>query len=124
MRQRVDPGRLTRLAEKGPDVGAHLLYVAPHRRLLPAACRTFLDLGDGTAPTVGMVRTGQVVGSVACESLDATTALSVARRLAPVTDVGTPTQDESDVPRTVSVVSLLGADTVDDPCLLYTSRCV
>jgi len=116
----VDPGRLTRLAEKGPDVGVHLLYVAPHRRLLPAACRTFLDLGDGTAPTVGMVRTGQVVGSVACESLDATTALSVARRLAPVTDVGTPTQDESDVPRTVSVVSLLGADTVDDPEQILT----
>ena len=111
----VDLGRLTRLAERGPDVGVHVLWVAADRRQLPAACRTFLDLSDEGVPLAGLVRAGDLIAPVACESLDAETAARVARRLAPVVDVGTPTQDESDVPRMVSVVTLLGANEADDP---------
>lgn len=111
----VDVGRLTRLSERGPDVGVHVLWVTQDRRALPAACRTFLDLGDGTVAKVGQVRTGELISPVRCEALDAGTAMMVARRLAPVVDIGMPMQDESDVPRMVSVVSLLGQDTVDDP---------
>lgn len=111
----ADLGRLTRLAERGPDVGVHLLWVAGERRLLPAACRTYLDLGNGSEAKVGMVRSGELIAPVRCESLDAGTALTVSRRLAPVLDVGAPLQDESDVPRLVSVLSLLGEDAADDP---------
>ena len=111
----VDRGRLTRLAERGPDVGVHVIWVAPDRRALPAACRSYLDLGDGTSAKAGMVRSGDLVAPVGCESVDAQTALDVSRRLAAVVDVGAPVQDESDVPRTVSLLSLLGQDAIDDP---------
>lgn len=111
----VDIGRLTRLAERGPDVGVHVLWVTSEKRMLPAACRTYLDLGNGTDAKVGMVRSGELISPVMCESLDAGSAMMVARRLAPVVDIGTPVQDESDVPRTVSVVSLLGPGLADDP---------
>ena len=116
----VDVGRLTRLAERGPDAGVHVVWVASHRRLVPAACRTYLDLTDGSVATVGMVRSGGLVTPVSCESLDAETASRVSRRLAPVVDVGTPVQDETDLPRMVSVVSLLGADAAVDPEQILT----
>ena len=108
-------GRLTRLAERGPDVGVYLMWVARTRRAIPAACRTYLDLGDGTNAKVGQVRTGELVTPVACESVDAGTAMRLARRLAPVVDIGAPAEDESDLPRSVSVVSLLGRDIADEP---------
>lgn len=110
----VDLGRLTRLAERGPDVGVHVLWVASDHRQVPAACRAYLDLGDGTRAKVGLVREGFLVAPVSCESLDTGTALWAARSLAPVVDVGAPVEDESDLPRAVSVVSLLGADVADD----------
>lgn len=110
----VDMGRLTRLAERGPDVGVHVLWVAPDHRQIPAACRVYLDLGDGTHAKVGLVRQGLLISPVQCESLDAATALWAARRLAPVVDAGAPIEDESDLPRSVSVVTLLGADVADD----------
>lgn len=116
----VDVGRLTRLAERGPDAGVYVLWVASDRRLLPAACRTYLDLADASVPTAGMVRTGELSAPVACESLDTETASRVSRRLAPVIDVGTPTTDESDVPRMVSVVTLLGAEDAVEPEQILT----
>lgn len=111
----VDRGRLTRLAEGGPDVGVHVVWVAPDRRQLPAACRTYLDVGDGASAKAGMVRTGELIAPVRCESIDARTAVDVSRRLAAVVDVGAPILDESDVPRSVALLPLLGQDAVDDP---------
>lgn len=110
----ADVGRLTQLAERGPDVGVHVLWVASARQLLPAACRSYLDLGVGSDPAVGMVREGELITPVRCESMDAAAVAGFARRLAPVVDVGMPALDESDMPRLVSVASLLGRDTVDD----------
>lgn len=110
----VDVGRLTRLAEQGPAAGVHVLWVASHWRLLPAACRGFVDVGDGSRAQVGLVHTEELIAPVQCEALDAATALQVARRLAPVVDVGVPVQDESDVPRSVSVVTLLGREAADE----------
>ncbi len=114
----VDIGRLTHLAEHGPAAGIHVLWVAPERRLIPAACRTYLDLGDGTRPVVGMVREEELVAPVKVEAADAETASRVSRRLAPVVDVGTPVVDESDVPRMVSVIGLLGQEAAVDPDLI------
>lgn len=111
----VDLGRLTWLAEAGPGAGVHLLWVAPQRRGIPAACRAFLDVGDGTEAQVGLVHTEEMISPVQCESLDLGTAMRVARRLVPVVDVGAPVHDDSDVPRSVSVVSLIGRDAADDP---------
>ena len=92
-----------------------MLWVEERRHDLPALCRTFLDVGDGTSVSVGMVRDEVLVPAVVTEALDEPSAIRVARRLAPVVDAGAPVQDESDLPRSVSVVSLLGAEACDDP---------
>jgi DNA segregation ATPase FtsK/SpoIIIE, S-DNA-T family len=113
----ADRGRLTRLAEQGADVGIHVLWCASSRSHLPGVCRTYLEISDG-ANKAGFVRLGIMVGNLQCESVDATVALSVARRLAPVVDTGAPVADTSDLPRSIPVVTLLGGDsgaaTVDD----------
>ena len=110
----VDAARLIRVAERGPDVGIHVLWVAESKAGLPAACRTYLDLGDGSDVRAGMVRQGRVYGSVACESVPDGVAREIARAMAPVVDSGVPVEDDSDLPRTVPVVSLLGHEASDD----------
>ncbi|PID97305.1 MAG: cell division protein FtsK [Actinomycetales bacterium] len=114
----ADMARMTALAERGPDARVHVLWVAERPTQIPAACRTYLDLGDGNSAHVGMVRSEQLVDPVATEALDPHTAATVARRLAPVTDAGVPVRDDSDLPRTVTVVSLLGHEDSDEPELV------
>jgi S-DNA-T family DNA segregation ATPase FtsK/SpoIIIE len=109
----ADRGRLTRLADQGADVGVHVVWCANSRSDLPGVCRTFLDVDD-QGNRVGFVRFGNSVGNVQCESLDPSVAMNLARRLAPVVDTGAPVADSSDLPRSMPVVTLLGADSVDD----------
>lgn len=116
----ADPGRLTRIAELGPDAGVHVVWVAAAQHTLPGACRTFLDVGTAVSPAVGKVRTGERVNPVACEGLDLTTATRVARHLSPVTDRGAPIDDDSDVPRAVPLVSLYDGASPDDPEAVLT----
>ncbi|MCB7136829.1 FtsK/SpoIIIE domain-containing protein [Cellulosimicrobium marinum] len=126
----VDRSRLTRLAERGADAGVHVVWVAPTVEQLPAACRTFVlvSADDGAATTDGAGRPGAVGGSTAgevrvgrlsypvtCETVDLPTAHEVARILAPVVDVGAPVDDDSDLPRSVSYLSLAGTSLADDP---------
>ncbi|MDO5498059.1 MAG: FtsK/SpoIIIE domain-containing protein [Propionibacteriaceae bacterium] len=116
----VDLARLTRLAEQGPDVGVHIIWVAETRAAIPGACRTWLDVRDGRLTQVGQVREEILVSPVACESVALETADALARRMAPLVDAGAPVADESDLPRSVPVVNILGADTVDDPALVVS----
>ncbi|MBN9192432.1 FtsK/SpoIIIE domain-containing protein [Microbacterium sp.] len=112
----VDRGRMTRLAERGPDVGVHLVWVASRTGALPAACRTFLDVeaaAEGTA--AGIVRRGLTVTPVRVELLDEGSATAWARVLAPTVDAGTPIEDESDLPRSVSYIDLSGDDLGAEP---------
>lgn len=110
----IDAARLVRLAERGPAAGVHVLWVADVIAGLPGVCRAFLRVNAADGGQVGLVRREQVLRPVVCESVDAVTATRVARSLAPVVDGGRPTEDESDVPRSVPVVSVLGADSIDD----------
>ncbi|KAA1421552.1 FHA domain-containing protein [Nocardioides humilatus] len=109
----VDIARLTRVAELGPDVGVFVLWIADAASGLPASCRTFAVV-DGGSGSVGMVREEVRVDAVAMEVLEASDAAMLARRLAPLVDAGRPVEDESDLPRSVSVVSLLGQEASDD----------
>lgn len=111
----VDAARLTRVAERGPDVGVHVLWVSGSRAGLPGACRTFLDLADGRSTSVGMVRRGITIGPVVCEAVDSSSADLLARAMAPVVDAGAPVEDVSDLPRAVPVVTILGPEACDDP---------
>lgn len=110
----VDQGRLTRIAERGPDLGIHLIWCAVERADLPAACRTFLEVGTGGS-TVGQVRTGSHVSPVRVESVDAASADRLGRFLAPVDDVGVPIEDASDLPRAITYVGLTGQELADSP---------
>ncbi len=111
----VDRARLTRIAELGPDVGVHVLWVCDTKNELPGACRTFVDVGDGSLTTVGMVRHGIRLAPLHCEAVEPNTAAIIARTLAPLVDAGAPVDDVTDLPRSVPVVTLLGSDAVDDP---------
>ena len=109
----AERGRLVRLAQDGPDVGVHVLWCAAQVEALPAACRAFLA-ADDTAVRVGRTRDGRW-DDVVCERLDVGAATDLARRLAAVVDDGTPVVDESDLPRSVGQLSLLGPEVADDP---------
>lgn len=111
----VDRGRLTRLAERGPDSGVHVIWVATDIQSLPAACRDFMVVDGDHGTTTGQVRLGRHTYPVSCESVDAELAAQLARMLAPVMDVGKPVNDDSDLPRAVSYATLIGKDFLDNP---------
>ncbi len=67
----VDRGRLTRVLERGPDSGVHVMWVASSVQQLPAACRDFMAVDGDHGTTTGQVRLGRHTFPVSCESLDA-----------------------------------------------------
>ncbi|MDZ4354543.1 MAG: FtsK/SpoIIIE domain-containing protein [Arthrobacter sp.] len=111
----VDRGRLTRVLERGPDSGVHVMWVASSVQQLPAACRDFMAVDGDHGTTTGQVRLGRHTFPVSCESLDAGLAAQLARMLTPVVDVGKPLEDDSDLPRAVSYAALIGKDFMDNP---------
>lgn len=111
----ADRARLTRIVERGADVGVHVVWCAPGVEQLPAACRSYLSIGPHPDATTGQVRWGEVTSPVAFEGLDAGTAVELAKVLAPVVDVGAPESDDSDLPRFVSYPQLAGLELLDSP---------
>ena len=118
----VERSRLVGLAEAGPAAGVHVVWVAGGQERLPAACRIYLAVAEGSgagtggaAVAAGFVRTGALVAPVVCETLDVPAALSAARSLAPVNDAGVRIEDDSDLPRSIAFLSLVGADLATDP---------
>ncbi|HEY7718168.1 MAG TPA: FtsK/SpoIIIE domain-containing protein, partial [Pedococcus sp.] len=112
----VERSRLVQLAEQGWSRGLVVLWVAPSTPLLPAACRTFLELGpDDSADTVGYVGDAVVRTPVATDRLGAHEAEAAARRMAPMVDSGVPVEDDSDLPRSVSFVNLIGRELAESP---------
>lgn len=107
----VERARLVGLAERGPAVGVHLIWVADAVSRIPAACRTFVDVSDATGGALtGYVRTGLAVQPVTCEVLGAAESLDFARGLASVVDAGARVDDSSDLPRSVSLLQVVGTE--------------
>ncbi|KIP52759.1 FtsK/SpoIIIE domain-containing protein [Leucobacter komagatae] len=105
--------RLIALAEDGPDLGVHMVWVADRVERVPAACRTFVEVGapDDTSPaTVNFVRQRDRVPLTRMEQLDAETAAMLARAVAPVDDTAARALDESDLPRAVNLREVHGVD--------------
>lgn len=111
----VDRSRLTRVAERGPDAGVFVVWVASDREQLPAACRAFIDVGSDGATSASLVRSEVPDAPVLPETVAAEVALEVGRLLSPVVDDGAVIEDDSNLPRSVPLVSLLGAQDADDP---------
>ena len=102
----VERSRLVELAERGARHGVHVLWLAPEVARLPAACRHFVSVEHGPNGEVGLAHTGEHVVPVLLETLDAAAALELARRLAPLVDTGARVDDDSDLPRTVSLLAV------------------
>ncbi|GAA2534260.1 FtsK/SpoIIIE domain-containing protein [Mycolicibacterium diernhoferi] len=112
----IDRSRLTRLAERGATVSVHVIWVATQLTSLPAACRTFVLIENTqSGSTVGEVRHGRHSYPVACDAIDVPDARQVALLLAPVVDVGAAVEDDTDLPRSVSYLSLSGTEIASEP---------
>ena len=112
----VDRPRLTQVLERGADVGVHAVFVSPTVESLPAACRSFMDVSAGLEDTtVGLVRNGNLFQHVQVEGVSNAYMHTFARRLAPVVDVSTVVHDASDIPNSVSFLSLVGQEVAEDP---------
>ncbi|UXA19106.1 FtsK/SpoIIIE domain-containing protein [Mycobacterium sp. SMC-4] len=115
----IDRSRLSRLAEHGAAVGVHVIWVATQVTSLPAACRTFVLIENAqSGSTVGEVRHGRHTFPVACDAIDVADARQVALLLAPVVDVGAAVEDDTDLPRSVSYLSLSGTGIASDPSVV------
>ena len=107
----VDKARLVQLSERAADAGVYPIWVAGTVAELPAVARTFVNAkDDGATAEVGLVRLGSDIVDVRVEPISRELALQFSRRLAPVVDAGALLADSSDLPRTVSMLSLLGPD--------------
>jgi len=107
----VDRARLTQLIERGPDAGVFTIFVAPTVESLPAACRTFVDVTNGLDDAVvGWVRAGERAEGVSVEGVSREYAEHFAKRLAPVVDSSSVAPDSSDLPNSVSLLRIIGAD--------------
>lgn len=107
----LERSRLVGLAERGWPHGIHVVWLAPDVTSLPAACRSFVQINhQSTTATAGFVHSGEQVVPLTIDLLDAVTAVDVARRLAPLVDSGARVDDDSDLPRSVSMLSLTGPD--------------
>lgn len=110
----IDRDRLVRLTETAADAGIYPIWVEPTIDTLPAACRAFVDLDSGRgAARVGLVRLGLEVKPLQTEGLSADASLQFARLLSPVIEVGIVGEESGDIPRSVSIVSLLGPELAD-----------
>lgn len=111
----VERGRLVSLAEDGPAVGVHLLWVADRHENLPAACRGYLVRDSDGMITAGFVKEHRTATVTSIETFSQDQAVSLARHLAPVQDAGAPVLDQSGLPRSVSYLALTGTGLATDP---------
>ena len=112
----VEHARLVAIAEAGPKVGVYVVWLGDEVAAIPAACTTFLDLGrDTVTGAVGYVHEGVVVTPITADRLSVGDATDLARQLAPVTDIGARSVDESDLPRAVGLLTLTGPELAASP---------
>lgn len=103
----TDRARLVTIAERGAELGVHIIWLAPSVDRLPAACATFVDVPlGGTTGLAGYTDDGRSVTPLVVETADATDVPLLGRHLAPMVDSGAPLDDDSDLPRSVSWLSL------------------
>ena len=106
----VDRARLIQVLEKAATRGVYPVWLATSRAQLPAACRTFVEIGADGAAQVGFVRLGSTLSPVEVEGLSVEQFARFTRRLASYVDAGAIAADTSDVPRTISMLHLIGKE--------------
>lgn len=112
----LERARANAVVERAVFAGILPIWVSDRVEQLPAAARTFLDMADGTPAgraRVGYVRTGETYPDVEVSSIDAATALRYARSLSAVSDATALGVDDSDLPKSIALLSLLGHELAD-----------
>jgi S-DNA-T family DNA segregation ATPase FtsK/SpoIIIE len=112
----VERSRIADIARRGPAAGVSVVWRAPTVERLPAACRTYVqtDSSAGWARAIFVDdRNPVALGHV--ERLQPNAAMHLARRLAPLVDIGARTDDASDLPSAVSFVTLAGSELAASP---------
>ncbi len=105
---------VTLLLQRGPLLGASILFIVPQRALIPSECTAVIEVEEGEHgplfryAEVG-VNTPRFVGTA--DQLDAVRAeQDFARKLAPL---AVPTTFGADLPRSVTLLEMLSAETVE-----------
>ncbi|MCT1478937.1 FtsK/SpoIIIE domain-containing protein [Microbacterium sp. p3-SID336] len=109
----VDRGRLIQLSERAASRGIFPVWLTEDTASLPASCRTFVQLA--ATDSAHFVRLGEVIDDLAVDELTREQFAVFARALARLTDAGEVALDRSDVPRTISMLHLLGRDMATQP---------
>ena len=110
----TDLARLNRIAELGPDHGIYVVWSSINFAELPAACRSFVAIDERTA-SIGDVSGSRVLSGIAVDRVGRDDIIRLARSLAPVVDAGVPVDDDSDLPGSISYVTLTGKELADNP---------
>lgn len=112
----IERARLIQIAEHGPELGIHVLWVSGSLARIPAACRTYLELSPASGDAVaGYVKTGIGVQPVVCDLVDELGSESFARALTPVEDASAKIDDASDLPRAINFLTIVGPELGDQP---------
>jgi len=107
----IERSRMVELAERGKAAAIHVVWIAGSVEQIPAACRAFVECGTGSTPSrAGFVDSASSAPNIELEELNEVVAVELARSLAPVIDVGARVDDESDLPRSVSLAAMAGLD--------------
>ncbi len=109
----IDRSRLVDIAERGVGKGVAVLWLAEGQPRLPAVCTSYVLAEEGAC--VGYVRVSETVAPVQLELCTEAQAASTARLMAPLIDAGVRSEDASDLPRQVSLLSLAGTELASSP---------
>ncbi len=111
----LDRAQVHALLEHGPALGVHFAWLARDERDLPRPCGAVVELtakGQLGTAAVRWSGTGQAMDGIIAESVGARAALDWARILSPVVDTSRRSTAASELPDSVSLVEVLGDDTL------------
>lgn len=111
----VEFARLVDIAERGWRHGVYVVWVAPATNFLPASCRIVVEATERAAGAVWYLREGTQVAPVDVEVCGADEAVAFAQRVSPLVDLASRSQDASDLPGSVNLLSLLGPELASEP---------
>ena len=105
----VDRARLVLIAERGPDVSIFVVWYAAGVERLPAACRTFVELGpDRQNDRVGFVVTGETIDDLAVEAVGSDAIERFAHALGPIVDSGSAADRATELSQSVDLADVCG----------------
>lgn len=112
----TERARLATLVDVGPAQSVFFVWAAPSLERVPATCRAYLEVDPNTGEgRAGFVDDGIGVGSIELDPLGVDHASALARRLSPMVDAGALLEDQSELPRSVSLLAIGGLEMADDP---------